>query len=224
MTRKQVLIALVCVALVVAAAVGYFVVTGGSSGNAGAVPQSNEEFGVQVTADDHTLGSPKAPLLMLEYAAPSCPHCAHFDVEFFPLLKKQYIDTGKIYYVFRVFPLNASDLAAEGIARCLPADNYFQFIDLLFRNQKEWDPEFRVPDVKAGLENMSKIAGLSQAQADNCMGNQAESQKISQQGQDASTKYGVSSTPTFIVNGQEHGPFQDWNEVRAFLDPMLRKK
>ena len=224
MTRKQLILTLVCVALVVAAAAGYFVLTGPTSGDAGAVPQGNERFGVQVTADDRTLGSPKAPLVMLEYAAPSCPHCAHFDMDFFPQLKQQYIDTGKIYYIFRVFPLNASDLAAESIARCLPADNYFQFIDLLFRNQKDWDPEYQVPDVRAGLEKMSRIAGLSQAQADSCMGNQAEAQKISQIGQEASTKYGVNSTPSFFVNGQMHGPFESWNDVKAFLDPMLAKK
>lgn len=224
MTRKQMLLALVCVALVVAAAAGYYVVTGSSSGNAGAVPQDNERFGVQVTAYDRTMGSPKAPLLMLEYAAPSCPHCAHFDMDLFPQMKKEYIDAGKIYYVFRVYPLNASDLAAESIARCLPADNYFQFIDLLFRNQKEWDPEYQVPDVRAGLEKMSQIAGLSQTQADNCMGNQAATQKIAQIGQEAASKYGVSGTPTFIVNGQSHGPFIDWNDVKTFLDPMLKKK
>lgn len=223
MTRKQLILALICVALVVVAAAGYFVVTNNSTGNAGAVPQSNDRFGVQVTGDDRTLGSAKAPLLMLEYAAPTCPHCAHFDMDLFPQLKQQYIDTGKLYYVFRVFPLNPADLAAESIARCLPADNYFAFLDLLFRNQMKWDPEFRVPDVRAGLEGIAKIAGLSQAQADSCMGNQAEAEKISQIGQEAGSKYGVNSTPTFIVNGQMHGPFADWNEVKSFLDPMLAK-
>jgi protein-disulfide isomerase len=221
-TRNQIILALVCVALVVAAAAGYFIVTGNSSGNAGAIPQAGERFGVQVTADDRTLGSPKAPIVMLEYAAPTCPHCAHFDMDYFPDLKKQYIDTGKVFYIFRVFPLQAADLAAEGIARCLPADNYFAFIDLLFRNQVKWDPEFRPPDVRGGLEEMSKIAGLSQAQADSCMGNQAEAQKISQIGQEASSKYGVNSTPTFIVNGQTHGPFESFDEVKSFLDPMLK--
>jgi protein-disulfide isomerase len=222
-SRKQLLLGLVGVAVLVVAVVGYFMLTGPSSSESGAVPQANERFGVQVTSDDRTLGSPKAPLVMLEYAAPTCPHCAHFNEEFFPLLKQQYIDTGKIYYIFRVFPFGPADLAAESIARCLPADNYFGFIDLLFRNQKDWDPEYRA-DVRTGLEKLSKIAGLSQAQADACMADQAEGQKVAQKGEEATAKYGINSTPTFIVNGQAHGPFADWDAVKKFLDPMLSKK
>jgi protein-disulfide isomerase len=222
-TRKQLLLAVVCVALVVVAAAGYFVVTSNSSDSLD-VPQSGQRYGVQVSPDDKTLGSPKAPVVMLEYAAPTCPHCAHFDMDFFPQLKQQYIDTGKVYYIFRVFPLGPADVAAENIARCLPADNYFQFIDLLFRNQAKWDPEYRVTDVHAGLVEMGRIAGLSASQVDACIGNQAEAQKISQIGQEATTKYSVNGTPTFIVNGQEHGPFADYDELKGFLDPILAKK
>jgi protein-disulfide isomerase len=222
--RNQLVIVLGCVAVLVLGVAGYFMFSGNSSGSAGAVPQANEQLGVQVTPYDRTQGSLKAPLVILEYAAPSCPHCAHFDMDFFPQLKKEYIDTGKAYYIFRVYPLNAADVAAESIARCLPADNYFAFIDLLFRNQVKWDPENGVTDVHAGLLEMSKIAGLSQAQADSCMADQAAAEKISQIGQEASTKYGITSTPTFIANGQTHSAFADWNDVKGFLDPLLRKK
>jgi protein-disulfide isomerase len=223
-SRTQIVLALACVAVLVVALAGYFVLAGNSAADSGAVPQDNEKFGVQITPYDRTLGSPKARLIVLEYAAPTCPHCAHFNEAFFPQLKKEYIDTGKIYYVFRVFPLNQYDLAAEAIARCLPADNYLQFIDLLFRNQAKWDPEYRVPDVQAGLVAMGQIAGLSREQVLTCMSNQAVEQKAAQIGQEASTKYGINSTPTFIVDGQTHGPFADWNEVKSFLDPMLQKK
>jgi protein-disulfide isomerase len=223
-TRKQLLLAVVCAALVAVAVAAYYVLTGNESDTAASLPQPGERYGVQVAPDDKTLGSPKAPIVMLEYAAPTCPHCAHFDMDFFPLLKEQYIETGKVYYIFRVFPLSAADVAAENIALCLPADNYFQFIDLLFRNQAKWDPEYRVPDVHAGLVEMGRIAGLSQSQVDGCIGNQTEGQKISQIGQEATAKYGVNGTPTFIVNGQAHGPFMDYDELKGFLDPMLAKK
>jgi protein-disulfide isomerase len=223
-SRNQLLIGLVCVAVLVVAVAAYFLLTGTTSSNAGALPQADERFGVQVTSYDRTQGNPKAPIVMLEYAAPTCPHCAHFDMEFFPQLKQQYIDTGKVYYIFRVYPLSAADVAAEGIARCLPADNYFAFIDLLFRNQMKWDPEYRVPDVHAGLVEMGRIVGLTEAQVDSCISNQATAAKVSQVGQEATTKYAISSTPTFIVNTHMHGPFEDWDEVKAFLDPMLPKK
>ncbi len=222
-SQKNLIVALACVAVLAVAVAAYFVFVGGSSGSSGAIPDSNEQFGVQVTSYDRTLGSPKAPLLMLEYAAPTCPHCAHFNEEFFPQLKQQYIDTGKVYYIFRVFPLNPADLAAEGIARCLPADNYLTFIDLLFRNQAKWDPENHA-DVQAGLIQMGRIAGLSEEKVLACSSDQAVLQKTAQIGQDANSKYGINSTPTFIVNGQMHGPFADWNEVKSFLDPILAKK
>ena len=77
------------------------------------------------------------------------PHCAHFNADVIPHLNSNYIDTGKVYYVFRVFPIGAADVPAEALARCQPADNYFQFIDLLFRNQAKWDPENGVTDVHA---------------------------------------------------------------------------
>src|SRR5579863_10502040 len=133
MDRKLLLIGLVAVAVVALGIAAYFVFTGSSSGG-NAIP-SSAPLAVTASKDDHTLGSPKAPLTVLEYAAPTCPHCAHFDMDLFPQFKQDYINTGKVFFIFRVFPLNAVDVAAESIARCLPEDNYFQFLDLLYRNQ-----------------------------------------------------------------------------------------
>jgi protein-disulfide isomerase len=219
---KQLLIGLVFLAILAIGVGAYFVFFNNASESA--VPDAGDKATVTLTAYDRTLGSPKAPILMVEYAAPSCPHCAHFDKDIFPAVKRAYIDTGKIHYVFRVFPLGPVDVAAESIARCLPEDNYFQFIDLLFRNQAKWDPEFRVPDVHGGLVAMGRIAGLSEAQVDACIADQAAAQKITQVGTDATTRYSVNGTPTFIINGQIRGAFEDWQEFQAFIDPMLPKK
>jgi protein-disulfide isomerase len=139
-------------------------------------------------------------------------------------LKRKYIDTGKVYYVLRVYPLSSADIAAESIARCLPEDNYFQFIDLLWRNQAKWDPENQVPDVHAGLVEMGRMAGLSASQVDACIANQKEAQRAAQVGQDAQTKYNITGVPTFIVNGQMHSTFLEWQDLQEFIDPMLPKK
>ncbi|MDE3115364.1 MAG: thioredoxin domain-containing protein, partial [Pseudomonadota bacterium] len=138
MTRKQLLSVLVAVAAIVVLAVAYFVYTGGSDGD---VLQQGSKLTIELSPRDKALGSPKAPIQFVEYAAPSCPHCAHWDEDVFPILKKEYIDTGKVYYVFRVFPLSSLDVAVESMARCLPADSYFQFIDMMYRNQDKWDPD-----------------------------------------------------------------------------------
>jgi protein-disulfide isomerase len=146
-------------------------------------------------------------------------------VDLFPQFKQQYIDTGKVYFIFRVFPLNQVDVAAESIARCMPEDNYFQFLDLLYRNQPKWDPDgYDIPDVHGALVQMANIAGMNAQQVDGCIGNQAEAQRIQKVGQDATTQYGVSGTPTFVVNGTTHGPFVNFDELKSFIDPMLSKK
>lgn len=223
MKRSQLLIGLVAVAIVALGVAVYFVEFSGSS-TSDAVPSSGP-MAIVLAKTDRTLGSPKAPLTVLEYAAPTCPHCAHFDMDIFPQFKQRYIDTGKVFFIFRVFPLNAIDVAAESMARCLPEDNYFQFLDLLYRNQPKWDPDgYNVPDVHAALVQMGKIAGMSEQQTDACIADQAEAKRIQDVGTDAQTRYGIDGTPTFVVNGQTHGPFVDFQEMQGFLDPMLSKK
>ncbi|MGH6878942.1 MAG: thioredoxin domain-containing protein [Rhizomicrobium sp.] len=221
MSRKYLLVGLIVVALIVLGAAAWYVFFGAPSESA--VPDANQSQNVTVSSWDRTLGSPKAPIQIVEYAAPTCPHCAHFDMEVFPLLKQNYIDTGKVYYVLRIFPLSPADVAAGAMARCLPADSYFQFLDLLWRNQTRWDPEFQVPDVHAGLVEMGRIAGMSADKVDSCIANQAVSQKITQIGQEATTKYGINSVPTFIVNGQVRQFTGGWDEVQTYLSGLLKK-
>ena len=156
MSRKQLLIGLVALAVVAVGIVAYFVFFSDSA--SGSLSGNADKFGIALTSRDRTQGSPKAPILMVEYAAPTCPVCAAFDMQIFPQLKRSYIDTGKVYYVFRVFPLSSVDVAAESIARCLPPENYFSFIDLLYRNQPKWDPEYPGVDVQGGLVSMARIA------------------------------------------------------------------
>ncbi|HZQ41073.1 MAG TPA: thioredoxin domain-containing protein, partial [Rhizomicrobium sp.] len=94
---------------------------------------------------DHTFGNRNAKVTVIEYASPTCPVCANFMINMYPRLKKDYIDTGKIFYVYRTFLRNPDDAAAEKLARCMPKDKYMSFTDALFRNQQKWDYEYGVP-------------------------------------------------------------------------------
>jgi protein-disulfide isomerase len=222
MNRTSLLIGVVVAAVVALGIAAYFVFSGGSSSDA------NNQAGpmaIILSKDDRTLGSKTAPLMLVEYAAPTCPHCAHFEMDIFPSLKKDYIDTGKVFFIFRVFPLNPVDVAAEAMARCLPEDNYFQFLDLLYRNQPKWDPDgYQIADVHGALVDMGKIAGMGAQQVDSCIGNQAEQKRIQDVGADAQTRYGINGTPSFVAGGQVHGPFEDYQELKTFLDSLLAKK
>jgi protein-disulfide isomerase len=216
--RNQVLIGVIVLALL-ALGVGFYYYEQSSpiqlvaATAAGAVP------------GDRTMGSSQAPITIIEYAAPMCPHCARFNAEVVPLLKANYIDTGKVFYIFRVFPIAAADVPAEALARCQPADKYFDFIDLLFRNQAKWDPEYSVTDVHGALVSLSRIAGMSEEQADACMNNQDEQKRIMAVAQDASTRYGISGTPTLIINGEvEQAGGMPWTTLKSKLDSLLAKK
>ena len=223
MKSKQWVYAIVGVAIVAVLVAAYFVLYGAGQGEDANAADGTGNGKVAITRFDRSLGNPKAPIQIVEYAAPVCPHCAHFNETLFPQLKSNYIDTDKVFYVFRVFPLQSADVAAEAIARCLPANNYFQFIDLLFRNQPKWDPENGVQDVHAGLVQMGRIAGLSAQQVDTCIGNQAEQKRIVQVGQDATSKFGVNGTPTFIVNGEVRSVWANYQDMKDSLDSKLKK-
>jgi protein-disulfide isomerase len=224
MNRRQLLIGLVAIAVITIAVVAYMVFSTPTD-DGETLASGGTQYKVTITADDRTMGNPKAPVTMVEYAAPSCPHCARFDMTMFPSLKKDYIDTGKVYYIFRVFPLSQVDVAAESMARCLPPENYFQLIDMLFRNQPKWDPDgYQIPDVHAALVDMGRIAGMSADQVDKCINDQAANKRAVDVGTYAQTNYGINGTPTFVVNGQIAPPFVEYGDVQKYLDAVLAKK
>ena len=223
MSRKTLLILLSVVVLIVAGGIGYYFTTSGS----GEAVTTNGQ-GYQIVPSDRSLGNPKSKVVLIEYAAPTCPVCAAFNVQSFPQLKAKYIDTGKIFYVFRVFPLRSDDGSAEKIARCLPEDKYFAFIDLLFKNQPKWDVEYGVPapeGVHDGLVLLGRIAGMSREQVDQCMENKAEDERINKVSSDGEARYSITGTPTFILNGVSIGsgniPFDTMSKL---LDTELAKQ
>ena len=142
----------------------------------------------------------------------------------FPQLKKNYIDSGKVQYVLRVYPRGAADIGAEAIARCLPVSGYFPFIDLLWRNQDKMDPENGVQRMRMrGWCRWAAWRGW-RLKIESCIADTEEAERASQVGQDAQTKYNINSVPTFIINGQMHQNFSDWPSLQRLLDSMLAAK
>jgi protein-disulfide isomerase len=148
---------------------------------------------------EQAMGSDKAPVTIIEYASLGCPHCAHFAENTFPTLKKEYIDTGKVRYIFREFPLDPASTGAFMLARCAPKSAYFSVIDLFFRTQKEW----AVQKPLSPLFSVARQAGFTEDSFAACLTNQKLLNGIEQVRNCAAKKFKVDATPTFFINGKK---------------------
>ena len=146
------------------------------------------------------MGDDKAPVTVIEYASMTCSHCARFQEATFPEFKKRYIDTGKVRYIAREFPLDSLAAAAFMLARCAGENDktkYFALIDTLYRQQRTWAVERPL----APLFAIAKQAGFTQQTFDACLSNQKVLDGIESVRQRAAKQFKVDSTPTFFING-----------------------
>ena len=154
-----------------------------------------------VSLPDMSLGPKDAAVTVTEYASMTCPHCAAFTEQVFPKIKEAFIDTGKIRFVFREFPLDIKAAAGSMLARCIAKDDsgkYFAVIDMLFKQQNDWV----MKETAATLTRIGKQAGLSQQAVEDCLKDQALLDKIAADQKYASDILKVNSTPTFFINGE----------------------
>lgn len=171
---------------------------------------------------DRALGKADAPITMVEYASLTCHHCADFQKNVFGKLKLNYIDTGKVRYIFRDFPLDGTGLKVAAMARCMPEDSYHVLIDVLFQNQIKWlmseDP------VKAAIQ-YAKLGGLGEADAQACAASEKLMDAITAGRVKAADKYAVQSTPTFIINDgtEKIAGGLAYEKFTAKLDALLAK-
>lgn len=166
---------------------------------------------------DKSLGPADAPVTVVEYASMSCPHCAYFDATTFDQFREKYIDTGKARYIFREFPLNAPAYAAAMVARCAPADRYFDVIHAYFRSQDQW---LSSPDLKGALLEVAKPFGFTEQTFDVCISNQelfTSLDAVKQRG----ASFGVQATPTFFINGKKFEGALSIAQLDEAIQPLL---
>lgn len=163
-----------------------------------AFAQSDETIVLEVMA----IGSEDAPITMIEYASFTCPHCKNFDIDVLPLIKENYIDTGKVRMIYRGIYFDRLGLWADMIARCGGQDRYFGIASMIYEKQNEWTAADSAVGVVENLYAIGRLAGLDQADMEVCMQDNETAQamvKVSTENADAD---GVNSTPTFVINGQ----------------------
>jgi protein-disulfide isomerase len=171
---------------------------------------------------DMVMGADNAPVTVIEYASMTCPHCAHFQETTFPEFKTRYVDTGKVRYIFREFPLDNLAAAAFMLARCAGKDDkskYFAMVDTLFKQQQTWAVEKPVPP----LLTITKQAGFSEQTFNACLANQPILDGIEKVRSRAVSAFKVNSTPTFFINGERHTGAMTMEEMVKAIDPYLKK-
>ena len=167
------------------------------------------------------MGNDKASVTVIEYASMTCPHCAHFQEVTFPELKKRYIDTGKVRYIFREFPLDTLAAAAFMLARCSgekDSSKYFAMVDTLFRQQRQWAVEKPIPPLMA----IAKQAGFTEKTFDACLANQKMLDGIESIRQRAVKQFKVQSTPTFFINGTAYPGALEIDEMAKLIDAQVK--
>jgi len=169
---------------------------------------------------EQVMGDPKAPVTIVEYASLTCPHCANFNNTVFPTLKEKYIDTGKVYFVMREYPLDQLALVAVVAARCASTMEYFPIIDALFENQKDWA---FVQQPGAALLKQLEPFGFTEDSLNACLQRKEIIDAVVEITKRGHDEFGIDGTPAFFINGERHTGEPTLAQMEEILRPMLDK-
>ena len=170
---------------------------------------------------DIVIGSAKAPVTITEYASMSCPHCAAWGENVFPMLRTRYIDTGKVRFVFREFPLDIKAAGASMLARCIAKGDAEKYLAVIATMYQQLDP--LLARTKDTLIQIGKLNGMSEDEVAACETDQSLLEKLKADQQYAFNTLKVDSTPTFFINGQRLKGAMSFEELEAIIKPMLKR-
>jgi protein-disulfide isomerase len=167
-------------------------------------------------------GKADAPVTIIEYASMTCPHCARFHAETYPTLLSKYIDTGKVRFTLREFPLDPRAAAAFMLARCSgDGDKRTAVIDLLFNAQQSWAYSDKPIDA---LADLMKQTGMGEKEFQACLNDQKLYDKVIKEREDAGKDFAIDATPTFFINGVKYSGEMSVAALTKILDPLVAKK
>lgn len=169
---------------------------------------------------DLIIGNPDAKVELVEYASYTCSHCATFHTNVFKDLKRDYIDTGKIKFIYREVYFDRYGLWAGMVARCGGEMRYFGIQELLYSQQREWTSAGGAADVAEALKKIGRTAGLTNEQLDACLQDGAMAQALVEKFETDTKADGIDSTPSFVLNGKKHSNMP-YAEMKKLLDAAL---
>lgn len=167
------------------------------------------------------LGKDDAPLKVTEYASFTCPHCGHFHKESFKQMQTDFIDTGKLQLTFSDFPTNLPAVQASKVARCIPDENYFNFVSLLFQTQADWATKAEYQKL---LKQNALIAGINEKTFEACINSEDLQKAILTEVEKANKEKGVDGVPTLIFDdGQMISGTIPYEEMKKIIEDKLAK-
>jgi protein-disulfide isomerase len=186
-----------------------------------ASPKKIDTSVLKVDDNDFVIGNKNAKVVMIEYSSLSCPHCKDFHANIFKKIKEEYIDTGKVLYVYRSFPTNRSALAGSKLCQCVGKGDFFKMLATLFETQTSWAYSNHYT---ASLLNIAKLGGMSEAKFKECQEDKKLEETILKVAMDASNKLRIEGTPTFYINGDEISGERPFTTFKEIFDKKLSDK
>ena len=166
-------------------------------------------------------GNDDAKIKIYAYQSLTCPHCATFHKEIYPLLKKEFIDTGIIKIYFKHFPLDLAALNAAKIAQCIDEKNRITFLDHLYETQKIWTTGQKIEDINNNLKDSVSTFGIDEKNFENCLILEDVEDYILNSRIEATKNYKIESTPTIIINDEKFEGSLDYNALKEEIEKLI---
>lgn len=170
---------------------------------------------------EQSLGKADAPVVLVEYASATCPHCAEFHEKVLPQLKADYVETGKVRFIFREFPLDKLAMGAFMLARCVPGDKYFPTIDMMFRRQQTWRTSSNPGNE---LFRIMQLSGMDKAGFEACLKRQDIVKDIAETARKGREEFGVKGTPAIFLNGKLLDGHMEFADLKILIDAALAQQ